>query len=109
MKALVDSDLIEDDGFVTVYPKLNQLSELQVSLRLKSLKERGIVLDGIPEHGSPQDRGMADAYYKREYDPHWYPNGTYNGARIGRADMTEDQIAQYEFGYHTETEERIED
>jgi len=27
----------------------------------------------LPKHGSPQDRGSADRYYGRPYDPHFYP------------------------------------
>lgn len=30
----------------------------------------------LPKHGSPQDRGSADAYYSRRFDPHWWPEGT---------------------------------
>ena len=25
----------------------------------------------LPRHGGPQDRGSADAYYGRPYDPHY--------------------------------------
>ena len=32
-------------------------------------------------HGSPFDRGGADSYYRRGFDPHWYPGGTYQGER----------------------------
>ena len=34
------------------------------------------------KHGSPTDRGSADRYYGRPYDPHWYPEGTGNGKRV---------------------------
>ena len=27
-------------------------------------------------HGSPKDRGSADRYYGRPFEPHWYPQGT---------------------------------
>ncbi len=33
-------------------------------------------------HGSPKDRGSADAYYSRPYNPHYWPEGSYKGDRI---------------------------
>ena len=36
----------------------------------------------LPEHGSPEDRGSADRYYRRSFNPHWYPYGTGNGEKI---------------------------
>ena len=53
-----------------------------------------------PQHGSPMDRGRADAYYGRKHAPHWYPEGTYNGERI--TDLTPEQLAEYTFGYENE-------
>jgi CRISPR/Cas system-associated protein Cas5 (RAMP superfamily) len=50
-------------------------------------------------HGGPFDRGSADSYYHRARDPHYYPNGTYNGERIGYADMTKEEREAYEAGY----------
>lgn len=51
-------------------------------------------------HGSPHDRGSADYYYWRPFDPHYYPNGTYNGERIDPTNgMTEEQVAEYRRGY----------
>ena len=36
-----------------------------------------------PEYnGSPKDRGSADAYYGRPFDPHYWPEGTYKGAMV---------------------------
>ena len=52
-----------------------------------------------PEHGSPYDRGSADAYYGRKKDPHWYPKGTYHGDRVSCLDMTAAQIEAYNAGY----------
>jgi len=51
------------------------------------------------KHGSPYDRGRADAYYRRGQKPHWYPEGTYHGLRIGEEEMTEEEIAEYRQGY----------
>ena len=51
-------------------------------------------------HGSPRDRGSADAYYSRPFDPHYYPEGTYNGPRV--TDLTEEQLKEYTEGYENE-------
>jgi len=52
------------------------------------------------EHGSPWDRGSADSYYQRGRNPHWYPYGTYKGARIEKSQMTQQEIAEYYAGYY---------
>jgi hypothetical protein len=48
-------------------------------------------------HGSLFDRGRADAWYRRSFEPHWYPNGTYTGPRIDR--LTAEEIDEYNRGY----------
>jgi len=50
-------------------------------------------------HGSPYDRGNEDSYYRRPSDPHWWPEGTYFGRRVGRDDMTATEIEEYYAGY----------
>ena len=35
------------------------------------------------KNGSPRDRGSADRYYGRPYDPHYYPYGTGKGVAMG--------------------------
>lgn len=50
-------------------------------------------------HGSPFDRGSADSWYDRGMAPHWYPNGSYSEPRIGRDNMTAEEIAEYYAGY----------
>lgn len=50
-------------------------------------------------HGSAEDRGSADYYYWRERDPHFWPDGTYNGVRVEAKDMTPLEIAAYNKGY----------
>ena len=49
------------------------------------------------QHGSLYDRGSADSYYGRGRDPHWYPNGTYNGPKV--TDLTDAERAEYLAGY----------
>lgn len=60
----------------------------------------------FPKHGSPHDRGSADAYYGRRFDPHWYPNGSYNGERIEKSEMTPEEIAEYTYGYENQTDRK---
>lgn len=48
-------------------------------------------------HGGCFDRGAADSYYNRDRNPHYYPEGTYNGERI--VDLTESQLEAYHAGY----------
>ena len=48
-------------------------------------------------HGGLYDRGTADSYYRRSPDPHWYPDGTYNGAKI--TNLTVEEIEEYYAGY----------
>jgi hypothetical protein len=50
-------------------------------------------------HGGPYDRGSADSYYGREYDPHYFVGDTYNSPRIDMAQMTAQEITAYTVGY----------
>lgn len=61
-----------------------------------------IEIDGIlysQEHGGPFDRGAADSYYHRPRDPHWYPEGTYQGRRREMAEMSAEEVQAYLAGY----------
>jgi hypothetical protein len=51
------------------------------------------------QHGGPYDRGSADAWYGRDFDPHYWPQGTYNGQRVEMAQMTAQEITAYTVGY----------
>jgi hypothetical protein len=48
-------------------------------------------------HGGLFDRGSADSYYCRPRDPHWYPEGSYNGEPV--ESLTEAEIQEYLAGY----------
>ena len=63
-----------------------------------------IELTPLPAHGSPADRGSADAYYQRPRDPHYYPNGTYNGERIVPPQMTPEQVEEYNEAFDAQDE-----
>lgn len=58
-------------------------------------------------HGSPYDRGAADSYYDRLFDPHcyMYGSGSYNSPRVDMVDMSAEQITAYTKGYNTNEEE----
>ena len=51
-------------------------------------------------HGGPFDRGAADSYYDRGYNPHYYTGDTYNSTRVEMDDMTAEQIVAYTAGYN---------
>lgn len=77
---------------------------------IKYIDEKGVMImtdnhrDRI--HGSPEDRGSADAYYGRPPEPHWYPAGSYHGCRIERGGMTDEEIALYYKGYNEEEDRK---
>ncbi len=50
-------------------------------------------------HGSAYDRGSADAWYGREFDPHYFRGATYQSDRVSLADMTAEEITAYTVGY----------
>lgn len=60
----------------------------------------------LPKHGSPQDRGSADRYYGRAFEPHWWPEGTGHGIRVEMEDMTYEQIEEYTYGYDNEEDRK---
>ena len=50
-------------------------------------------------HGGPFDRGAADSYYGRGYNPHCYEGATAMSPRIERDSMTKEDIQAYTAGY----------
>tara|TARA_Y100000389_G_C17437670_1_gene506537 strand:+ start:342 stop:563 length:222 start_codon:yes stop_codon:yes gene_type:complete len=65
-----------------------------------------IKTDNMPTHGSPQDRGSADAYYGRTYAPHYYVGNTYQSERVERDLMTVGEIEAYKYGYDNEEDRK---
>ena len=55
-------------------------------------------------HGGAYDRGSADAYYRRSYDPHLFQGDTYSSDRLELKDMTADEITAYTAGYRDQEE-----
>jgi hypothetical protein len=50
-------------------------------------------------HGSPYDRGTADSYYGRDYNPHYFVGDSYNSPKIELSLMTAEEITAYTAGY----------
>ena len=65
------------------------------------------ITQDIPRHGSPQDRGSADAYYGRGYNPHYYVGDTGLSERVEQDNMTVGEIAAYKYGYDNEDDRKV--
>ncbi len=50
-------------------------------------------------HGGPYDRGAADSYYGRGFNPHYYKGATYSSEKVELADMNAEDIVAYTAGY----------
>lgn len=55
-------------------------------------------------HGGPFDRGSADSYYRRGFNPHYYKGNTYSTEKVELADMTAEEIVAYTAGYNENEE-----
>ncbi len=55
------------------------------------------------KHGGPYDRGSADAYYGRAFDPHYWPEGTYNGTRV-KIEKDTPEYEAYRAGYQDQVD-----
>lgn len=49
-------------------------------------------------HGGAYDRGSADAWYGREYDPHFFRGDTHSSERVTA--LTAEELAAYNAGYN---------
>ena len=52
-------------------------------------------------HGGPWDRGSADSWYGREYNPHCFVGDSYNSPKVEMAQMTAYEITAYTAGYNS--------
>ena len=55
-------------------------------------------------HGGPYDRGGADSYYQRGYNPHYYTGDTRKSQEIPMELMTPAEITAYTKGYNDNEE-----
>jgi len=64
----------------------------------QSIEFEGQIYD--QRHGGPFDRGAADSYYHRAYNPHYYKGATATSEMVSLADMTAEEITAYTAGYN---------
>lgn len=50
-------------------------------------------------HGGPYDRGAADYWYQREYNPHYFKKDTYLSPRVEAHEMTAHELKAYAAGW----------
>jgi len=50
-------------------------------------------------HGGPYDRGSADSYYGRGYNPHYFVGDSYSSTKVELRDMTVEEIVAYSAGF----------
>jgi hypothetical protein len=55
-------------------------------------------------HGGPYDRGSADSYYQRGYNPHYFVGSTYQSDKVSLDSMTPAEITAYTKGYNDNEE-----
>tara|TARA_B100000902_G_scaffold240764_1_gene228056 strand:+ start:1600 stop:1806 length:207 start_codon:yes stop_codon:yes gene_type:complete len=51
-------------------------------------------------HGGPFDRGGADSYYQRGYNPHYFTGASYQSSEVPMHNMTAEEITAYTKGYN---------
>ena len=51
----------------------------------------------MSRHGSAEDRGSADAYYRRPYRPHYFVGGSFTSEEI--TTLSDEDLALYRKGY----------
>ena len=51
-------------------------------------------------HGGAYDRGSADSYYSRGFNPHYYVEGTSTSPRVELAQMTAQETVAYTAGFN---------
>lgn len=73
--------------------------------KMQANKIRSAISELDMRHGSPYDRGAADSYYQRPFEPHYFVKDTYNSPRISAANMSAAEVALYARGF-TDNEER---
>ena len=50
-------------------------------------------------HGGPFDRGSADSYYGRPFDPHYYRGDTHTSDKVLAEAMSTEELESYTAGY----------
>ena len=60
----------------------------------------------LPRHGSPRDRGSADAYYGRQPRPHYFVGKTRQSLEITEDNMSDEEIQDYYKGFDEEDDRK---
>lgn len=50
-------------------------------------------------HGGPFDRGSADSWYSRPFNPHYFKGATHMSEEVKEEAMTTEEIDEYRMGY----------
>tara|TARA_R110000824_G_scaffold90865_1_gene221625 strand:- start:485 stop:694 length:210 start_codon:yes stop_codon:yes gene_type:complete len=50
-------------------------------------------------HGGPYDRGTADFWYGRPFEPHFFKGATHSSDKVELSKMSAEQITQYTAGF----------
>jgi len=61
--------------------------------------KRRCAVDFDQRHGGPYDRGTADSYYGRGFNPHYFKGSSYLSDAVTIDDMTAEEIMAYKAGY----------
>lgn len=62
-----------------------------------TIEYKGIEFDA--RHGGPFDRGIADSWYGRKINPHYYKGATEASELVETDQMTGTELADYLMGY----------
>tara|TARA_B110000858_G_scaffold186395_1_gene229552 strand:- start:689 stop:895 length:207 start_codon:yes stop_codon:yes gene_type:complete len=55
-------------------------------------------------HGSPYDRGSADSYYGRSFNPHYFTEDSCSSDKVDLEEMTPQEIVEYTKGFNENEE-----
>ena len=59
-----------------------------------------ITVEFDTRHGSPYDRGAADSFYRRPFNPHYFKGDTGSSEQIVLENMTPEEIVAYTKGFN---------
>lgn len=57
----------------------------------------------LKRHGGAYDRGSADRYYGRPFNPHFFKGATHQSELVEEKDMSAEEIKAYKAGFDEET------
>lgn len=77
------------------------MSSLPIDIKAKLSPDLPLYDD---RHGGPYDRGGADSYYGRGFNPHYYTGGSMQSDLIPEELMTKLEIEAYRAGYNDNEE-----